>query len=422
MKKTKHLLIGFIFGTAIGWALGFLRIPYLEKNSSFLLGFTTALAFVSLVLILLAAWNRGFLAGFIGKKTEVQGPKNTPAHTVVWILLLGVLVLGGALGGLRIYREMEFSKLQVQNQDRQLRELESLIAQRKNNNLEPLMRIILEDIGEELNHHPGRRLRDTTIARIAALNLAFEPYHFVDGDSLSNLAYSPERGQLLQALVLMNIDSGSFAKIKGHVLFAQADLRGARLKGADLSGINLKKAILKDADLSGANLKGADLGEANFWGANLNRANLSQTDLKRADFSWALLNESSLAGANLNGATLSNAQLRKADLVDANFQWGQTVGAMFNEANLASINLRGTNLSKANLSQANLCYTDLRNIDLSEANLLGAQFGKAMVEEKWPEKLNQWNPVGLKEMNETFSVVNDSSDTFKVPLFRLNKN
>jgi hypothetical protein len=54
MKRKRYLLVGLVFGAVIGWALGFLRLPYLEKNDSFLLGFISALAFVSLVLLLLA--------------------------------------------------------------------------------------------------------------------------------------------------------------------------------------------------------------------------------------------------------------------------------------------------------------------------------------------------------------------------------
>ena len=68
MKGKNGLLIGLVFGIMIGWALGFLRLPYIEKNFSFLLGFIAALVFVSLLLLLLATWNRNFLFGLMGKK------------------------------------------------------------------------------------------------------------------------------------------------------------------------------------------------------------------------------------------------------------------------------------------------------------------------------------------------------------------
>jgi len=421
MKGKKYLLIGLFFGMVIGWALGFLRLPYLEKNYSFLLGFIAALALASLVLMLLAAWNRNLLSGLIGKKTVAGDSQSTRAHTFISIMLLGFLVLGGVVGGLTIYRQNESFKLQIQNQDKKLQEMAALVETVKKDDLKPLMHSILEELGEELKRTPGRALRDTIIGRLAALSFAFKPYKYIEADSLSEKAYSPERGQLLQALVLLNIDSGSFAQIKGKTGFAGADLRGADLKGLDLSGINLKEANLKNADLSGSNLKGANLGAANLWGANLNQANLSNTDLKRADLSWAQLNEASLILANLNGAKLTNAQLRKADLTGASFQWAQSGGALFNEANLTNVNFTGSNLTKVNLSQADLSGADLRKINLSEAVLVGVRLEKALADEKWLEKLAQWRPTGVQELREGYTLVNDTFEIDKRPLYRLKK-
>src|SRR5258707_15086237 len=53
------------------------------------------------------------------------------------------------------------------------------------------------------------------------------------------------------------------------------------LRGADLSGANLRRALLYDVDHSGANLHGADLRQVtchstNFYEADLSAANLSQ--------------------------------------------------------------------------------------------------------------------------------------------------
>lgn len=422
MKEKKYLLIGLVFGIVMGWVLGFLRLPQLEKNCSFLLGFIAALAIVSLVLLLLNAWNRNFLLGLMGKKTVSEDSKSPPIHPFVWIILLGILVLGGVVGGLTVYRQTESFKLQIQNQDQKILDMETLLDSVKRNDLKPLTRIILEDVGEELKRNPGRRLSETTIARIADLSFSFKPYQYIQEDSLSKKALSPERGQLLQALVFMNIDSGSFAQIIQSGIFARADLRGARLKGSDLSGINLQEANLRDADLSGANLKGADLKKANLWGANLNQANLNNANLIDVELSWAQLNEATLRLANLNGANLTNAQLRKADLYDANFQRAEAGGALFNEANLTSVNFYGTRLIRANLSQANLSYSDLRKTNLSEADLVGARLNKALIDAYWLENLIEWKPTGVKELRENYTIVTDTFNVEKRPLYRLRKN
>lgn len=416
MKGQKYLLIGLVFGVMIGWALGFLRLPYIEKNFSFLLGFTTALVFVSLILMVLFVWNKPFLDGLIGKKSETEGDSQSPrAYIFIRIMLMGALVLGGVM----VYRWNESFKLKIQNQDKKIQEMAVSVVAVQKNNLEPLLRNVLDDVGKELNLSLNRTLSDTTIARIAALSAAFKPYKYIKDDSLSKQVCSPERGQLLQSLVLMNIDTGAFARIKRNVSFDWADLRGADLKGLDLSGINLKKANLENADLSDANLKSANLGEVNLWGANLNRANLSQTDLKRADLRWAQLNEAALISANLNGANLINAQLRKANLNDATLQWTQLGGTLFNEASLISVDFVGSNFTKVNLSKADLRDSDLRKVNLSEAVLDGARLNKAIVDESWLEKLNEWRPTGANELRKNYKIVNDTFNKFNIPLYRL---
>ena len=94
-----------------------------------------------------------------------------------------------------------------------------------------------------------------------------------------------------------------------------ADLRAARLDGADLSGALLWEANLScspetlinatrldGADLTGANFVRADLSNANLRGAKLRRAVLARTNLIRTQ-----LHTSDLTGADLTGAIVSGA-------------------------------------------------------------------------------------------------------------------
>src|SRR5574344_1062263 len=67
---------------------------------------------------------------------------------------------------------------------------------------------------------------------------------------------------------------------------------------ADLCG-----ADLRHANLSGANLCGADLSRANLYGMNLQDADLCDADLSRADLSRANLCGADLRGANLTDVT-----------------------------------------------------------------------------------------------------------------------
>src|SRR5690606_3428806 len=101
---------------------------------------------------------------------------------------------------------------------------------------------------------------------------------------------------------------------------ARADLRGANLKGEDLSARDLREV----------DLTGADLTEATLVGANLSRAMLRDARLTGARLDGAVL-----AGADLTGADLSGARLARADLSDA-----AASGARWHRA--ALIDVRGT--------------------------------------------------------------------------------
>ena len=210
MKGKKYLLIGLVFGVMIGWSLGFLRVPYVEKNNAFLLGFIAAMVCVALALFLLVAWNKPLLLGLMGKKANNGAVQSTRAHTFIWIILAGILVLGGVLG----FQRNKSLVVQNEHQQAEIQEMEALVNAVQQNNLGPLLRSLLEDMGNELKQSPSRVLSDSSITRIADLSAALKPYRYIKGDSLSEQVHSPERGQLLQALVLMNIDSGIFTKIK----------------------------------------------------------------------------------------------------------------------------------------------------------------------------------------------------------------
>ena len=100
-------------------------------------------------------------------------------------------------------------------------------------------------------------------------------------------------------------NGGKRANLFGANL-SRADLSGANLSRANLFGANLSRADLSRADLSGANLSGANLSRANLFGANLSGANLSRANLFGAD----------LSGADLFGANLSRANLFGADYIE----------------------------------------------------------------------------------------------------------
>jgi uncharacterized protein YjbI with pentapeptide repeats len=120
-------------------------------------------------------------------------------------------------------------------------------------------------------------------------------------------------------------------------LLTRTDLQGARLEGADLSGIDLAYTILDDAHLRGtapewlpsASLAKADMSrtyleDCNLVGATLDNAILRDAYLYGANLSSATLKDADLSGANVGGAVVKSADLTGADLTATNLRSERT--------------------------------------------------------------------------------------------------
>lgn len=117
--------------------------------------------------------------------------------------------------------------------------------------------------------------------------------------------------------------------LMGNANLENADLRGAYLSEANMTGYPLFLANASEADLSKAVLRRAILFGTNFSRANLQDTVLSEADLQEAGFSGADLRCADLTGANLKEADFSGADLRCADLTGAELK-----GAIFKRAQL----------------------------------------------------------------------------------------
>ncbi len=417
MKEKRNFLIGIFLSGIVGWTLGFLRLPYLNKNFSFLLGFITCLAIVGLTFIFISIWKKNaLLHNLLSKNDHPQNAKST--FSFVWFLVSGIIVLGGLMSSFFIYQQHQFSKVQIQNQNKKLAQQSELIVAAKKSNAIVIVNNLLDKIDDELKNKSQRTLSENTIERIAALNFSFEPYSYWEGDTLSKRKWSPERGQLLLGLSKMKIDSISFQKIKSITSFLGADLQGANLKNADLNGVDLRNANLTDADLSGANLNEANLRKAVLLRCNLEKLKLKNANLEYVDLRWAEMNGANLEGINLYTANLANAKLRGVDLRKSNLEWADLRGAFLNKSDLTEANLTGANMGKANLTEAdltkvNLKFADLNGLNLTKTTLLEVGlFNAGVVEENWFEKLTEWQVIGAKELQETHKTQVDISNTY----------
>lgn len=407
MKARREIITGIVSGVAgmaLGWAAGYLRLPYIEINSSILPWVFTCLALVCCVIFLI----------ILRRKNSLSAPKIS-----VGMILLFILAIGGFAGSFFMYRQNAELRTQLRDRDKNIRELSDMLAFSGSGELAPLMDGILSELDHNLKLHPGDVLNDTIINKLKTLSLSFQPRKFYAGDSLTEKKISPERGQLLIGLILLDIDSASFDRIKRAVTFSGANLFKADLHGADLRNADLSGVYLKEANLSGANLSEANLSDADLWGAKLDTAILMGTDLKRTDLRWAQFNGANMREANMNGAKMSGAQFIKADLYKAFIQWADMSGVMLNNADFQYADLMGTVLQKTNFHDADLSHADLRLTNLKEADLSNTRLHKAIVDSTWNNKLPELRITGAREIHEAYELENDTADQWKNPLFRL---
>lgn len=418
MKQKRNLLIMTLLSGILGWTLGFLRLPYIDNDQSFWMGFIACITLVFLVVMILWVWNKNaFLLQLIGKDStskETQNPFRL--HRLIWMLVGTFIVVGGLISSFLFFKQNEISKKNKIEQNEKLAQQFELMASTRKSNALVLINDVFDLVDEELRNHPQRMLSNATIERIVALNHSFQPYAYLKNDSLTTKKWSPERGQLLLMLSKLEMDSSSFSQIKSKTTFEGADLENINLSGANLSGVDLRNANLKNADLSHAILNEADLRSANLWGANLNHAQVRDADLKRVNMSWAELNEVRFDNSDLDDAILSSAKLRKANLSNSKLRWGNMDNAILNEANLTGMDLLATNLTQSNFEKANLSKVSLRWAILNDTNFNKANFTdiveltKAGVKEKdWLEKLSAWKVTGVKEIQKTYKLVEDET-------------
>ena len=131
-------------------------------------------------------------------------------------------------------------------------------------------------------------------------------------------------------------------------------ITGLNLSNRDLRGADLRRTLFPKVDLRGANLKGADLTEARVFAGDLSPLMLSKGDrcvgivqesenllTCRTNFQGAYLGFAQLQGAYLEGAQLQGAALRGAQLQGANLEGAHIGNADFSDADLTWSDLRG---------------------------------------------------------------------------------
>ena len=151
----------------------------------------------------------------------------------------------------------------------------------------------------------------------------------------------------------------------------------ARLRGANLDGLNLANRNLNEADFSGtsfirANMSGSNLTRASLYCADLRGCNLQNANLTSADMRGA-----SFKGARLSFAILDHADLRAGMMMHVASSGDSSIlnhGELCNGANGASGGVDFSNCSMKGVSFGN---ARLDGVIFDGALLVGARFGGA---------------------------------------------
>jgi hypothetical protein len=225
-------------------------------------------------------------------------------HITLWdwikLLVVPVVIAGGGIWFNRQQRERELKIAREQ------REQEVEIAERRTQD-------------EALQAYLDQ-MSDMLIPKTDQPSL----YKARPGDSLSHVA------RALTLTVLPRLDKDRKARVV-QFLYESGLIDVNRpivaMKGADLSGTDLRDAYLGDANLRDAHLSDAFLRGANLSDANLFRADLREAILFRADLREAILFRADLEDADLSGATgITNQQLSAASSLEgATMPDGQTL-------------------------------------------------------------------------------------------------
>ena len=165
------------------------------------------------------------------------------------------------------------------------------------------------------------------------------------------------------------------ARVRGHL--DSKHLGAAVLRGADLRGTDLSRSRLDGCDCSQTNLSGANLRDASLSGCNLTQALAPRTSLDGANLAGCDLTLMALSGATLRGAALQGAKLTNVDMASADLSDANLGGCRVDSTVVQDMEEGTEAQSCSNHSTAIFCGADLTNAVVSEAGLRGADFTRA---------------------------------------------
>lgn len=155
---------------------------------------------------------------------------------------------------------------------------------------------ILDKIDEELKNieNKNRDLSPQLIARIISLSQRSLPYRYLSNDTLTYRQYSPERGQLLTAILNSDLSTETNDNIFKNSNFKHSFIKDCNLTGKHINFINLSHSKIENVDFRSSSLRNASffdciLKDVDFKFCDLNFSDVSLVVLKNVEFRSAMV-------------------------------------------------------------------------------------------------------------------------------------
>jgi uncharacterized protein YjbI with pentapeptide repeats len=238
------------------------------------------------------------------------------------------------------------------NQNKRIDQQTNLQEADRRSSLVYLFSNVLDKIDDELKTKDNitRKLTPELIARIASLTQALKPYKYLKNDEIITEEVSPERGQLLSALLNFQLDSLSYIEIFKKSNFQNTELFNAPLENVTLNGIDLSNSKINsnfsnstfiNAKLDNAVLNGSNMDNVIFRETNLFNTKFVDVNAPNTTFKNCIIHATDFSGANMTGANFETGFKFTLDLgkvIDGNFN-NKTVDNFKIEINYKDFNL-----------------------------------------------------------------------------------
>ena len=125
MKRNLRRLIIILMCVAVGWAVGFLRLPYVEENQSFWVGFISCFTLIVLFVVLLNVWNKyELLVKLIGKDGAADGVSSIKrTYRTIGVITILLVLMGWIFSAIIFDYDKTSAAIQHNNQTTIIQEL-----------------------------------------------------------------------------------------------------------------------------------------------------------------------------------------------------------------------------------------------------------------------------------------------------------